>query len=240
MILYASMSKPGDRANNEDSIGSFANGGRFLFALADGLGGHSGGEIASNLAVSKAMDTFASAPAGEELALCFVSAQNAVMDEQRRLGQPGELKTTLVLLQIGEDAVRWGHVGDSRLYVFQKDKLAAHTRDHSVPQMLVSTGEIREKDVRFHPDRNRLLRVMGIEWDSPRFELSEPCPPEPGISYLLCTDGFWEFIDEKDMGRDLKAARSPEDWLNAMEQRVLKNGRGKNMDNYSAVAVWIR
>ena len=237
MLSHATLSKAGGRPNNEDCVGVWESGGRVLFALADGLGGHGGGEIASSLAVSKAMEAF---EAGAKLAQCFLLGQNALIDEQRRRGTPGEIKTTLVLLLADDDIVHWGHIGDSRLYVFDKSKFVSRTKDHSVPQMLLNAGDIRERDIRFHPDRNRLLRVMGIEWDTPRYELSEPCPLESGTSYLLCTDGFWELIDEKDMCRALKAAQNPQEWLDDMEDTVLRNGRGKSMDNYSAVAVWIR
>ena len=58
--------------------------------------------------------------------------------------------------------------------------------------MLVAAGEIDEKEIRHHPDRNRLVRVMGMEWDEPKYQVSEPMPEEPGQAFLLCSDGFWE------------------------------------------------
>jgi len=79
---------------------------------------------------------------------------------------------------------------------------------------------------------------MGEEWDSPRFELSAEHHSTPGTSYLLCSDGFWELINEKDMCRYLKSSGNPIEWLALMEKKILKNGKNKNMDNYSAIAVW--
>ena len=240
MIYYDSISKTGGRPVNEDSVGTLEKDGQYLFALADGLGGHGGGEIASALVVLKAMEAFDASAGKCDLPLCFNEGQDSLMEEQLRKRLQGAMKTTLVLLKIDADEAVWGHIGDSRLYAFEKDKLTIRTRDHSVPQMLVNTGEIRDKDIRFHPDRNRLLRVMGVEWETPRFEISEPSLLSPGLSYLLCSDGFWELIDEKDICRSLKAASSTGEWLAEMEQIVLSNGSGKTMDNYSAVAVWIR
>jgi len=221
-------------------VASFERDGRYLFALADGLGGHGGGDVASELVVTKSLEVFEDAPPKDCLALCFTKAQDALMEEQRKRGAGAKMKTTLVLFNIEPDRVGWGHIGDSRLYVFHSCRVVIRTSDHSVPQMLVSTGEITEKEIRSHPDRNRLLRVMGVEWDNPRYQLAGEFPLIAGTSYLLCTDGFWELIDEKEMCRDLKLAETPEEWLNLMEKKVLKNGKGKNMDNYSAIAVFIR
>ena len=136
--------------------------------------------------------------------------------------------------------IQWGHIGDSRLYHFRGNRLAERTLDHSVPQMLVSSGEIKEKEIRHHPDRNRVLRVMGTEWAQPKYEIGNAVRSKGSHSFLLCSDGFWELIEEKEMKNMLRKASSPEDWLNHMEQAVLENGKEEDMDNYSAIAVWIR
>jgi len=236
VVSYALLSKTGDRKNNEDSVDVCQQDGKYLFALADGLGGHSSGDIASALVISKAIEVYKNAQSEDCLAQCFTDAQNALLDEQKQRNI--DMKTTLVLLSISGERADWGHIGDSRLYVFDNGRTVSRTNDHSVPQMLVQTGELREKDIRFHPDRNRLLRVMGTQWDSPRFELSSAQASTPGLSYLLCTDGFWELMEEKEMCRYMKLSRSPNEWLAIMEKKVLKNGKGKNMDNYSAIGVW--
>lgn len=106
--------------------------------------------------------------------------------------------------------------------------------------MLVNQGEIRERDIRFHEDRNRLTRVLGMEWDAPRYTASEEMLLAPPATFLLCSDGFWELIDEKEMSRQLKKSATPGEWLQRMEEIVLQNGQGKRMDNYSAIAVFVR
>ena len=80
---------------------------------------------------------------------------------------------------------------------------------------------------------------MGIEWESPKFELGEPISKAVGQAFLLCSDGFWELIDEKQMMHCLKKASSAREWIEMMEVVVLKKGRNTNMDNYSAIAVWV-
>ena len=241
MISYDLLTNMGSRGNNEDSVGMFQSGEAFCFALADGLGGHGKGEIASKLAVEQAIATFAQEglASRECLANSLLNGQKAIMEMQKRDRTASDMKTTCVLLQVGTDLIQWGHVGDSRLYYFKSRKLEARTLDHSVPQLLVAAGQLKEKHIRNHPDRNRLLRVMGIEWDEPKFQLGDPVEKEEGQAFLLCSDGFWELIDEKKMISCLKKADSPKAWLLRMEEIIQKQGRGRDMDNYSAIAVWI-
>ena len=104
--------------------------------------------------------------------------------------------------------------------------------------MLVLARDIKEKQIRNHPDRNRLLRVMGIEWEKPMYELAEPKKLGDYQAFLLCSDGFWELIDEKQMGKLLKSSSTVEEWMQSMVQVVRSNGTGKNMDNYTAIALW--
>ena len=88
-----------------------------------------------------------------------------------------------------------------------------HTLDHSVPQMLAAIGEIKENEIRHHPDRNRLLRVLGTEMEEPRHQKSEWMEKQTHQAFLLCSDGFWELINEKKMEWCLKWAKSPEQWF---------------------------
>lgn len=241
MISYHLLTNPGERENNEDSVGMFQMGEEYCFALADGLGGHGKGEVASQIAVEQAITTFAQMQTAstECMIKAFNSGQKTILDTQKSDRAAFDMKTTFVMLLVGAEMIQWAHIGDSRLYYFENNKLLERTLDHSVPQMLVSAGQIKEKQIRHHPDRNRLLRVMGIDWDEPKFQLGEPRPRKAGQAFLLCSDGFWELIDEKKMTSALKKSESPQEWIRMMEETVVKQGRGRNMDNYSAVAVWI-
>ncbi|HIQ74238.1 MAG TPA: serine/threonine-protein phosphatase [Candidatus Cottocaccamicrobium excrementipullorum] len=240
MVSYHLFSNPGGRENNEDYVGMYQNGQSWCFVLADGLGGHGKGEVASKLAVEAAIKEFALRGPGEEtLKASFDQAQRAILEGQREDYRARDMKTTLVILHVSENQLWWGHIGDSRLYYFQKGKLRERTLDHSVPQMLVAAGQLKEKQIRNHPDRNRLLRVLGVDWDSPKYQIAESRKREERQAFLLCSDGFWELIDEKKMQHCLKKASSPKEWAELMESIVRKNGQGKNMDNYSAVTVWI-
>ena len=241
MITYSFLSKAGSRTVNEDCVGSSILGEESLFAVADGLGGHWGGEIASGLAIACTEEIFQTVQErslSEQLAVCFQYAQDKLLERQEEEGKPGEIKTTLVLFVQNQKQAAWGHIGDSRLYYFKKHRLKMRTYDHSVPQMLVDTGQLRETEIRNHPDRNRILRVLGTPWEEPRYELSEPMPLKSGDRFLLCTDGFWELITEKQMTACLRKANTPQQWLEQMEEIVLETGKNREMDNYSALSVW--
>jgi len=258
MITYASVSELGSRKLNEDSVNAQKRGDEYIFALADGLGGHEAGEVASKLAVDTAVAVFIDSESNicaqetdadnekqeihfkQLLCECMDTAQETILDEQGKLENSRDMKTTAVYLLLSDKNAQWAHIGDSRMYMFSDIQVTERTLDHSVPQILVMQGEISEKDIRSHGDRNKLTRVMGSEWNSPKYvisELKDICSP---MSFLLCSDGFWELIVEKDMCRTLKKSKTLEEWLEKMEKIVLKNGRRKDMDNYSAIAVFIR
>ena len=148
------------------------------------------------------------------------------------------MRTTLVMLVSDYRYARCAHIGYSRLYYFRGGRIDFQTRDHSVPQAMVNAGECRPEEIRFHEDRNRLLRVMGMEWEKPRYEIrAEQFVLKRGDVFLLCTDGFWEYITEDEMEGYLAEAYGPEEWLKKMEERMLSYAPG-NMDNYTASAVF--
>ncbi len=244
VIEYAMISEIGEKQANEDTVKAFVNQplSTYGFVLADGLGGHGNGDIASNFVVDCAgamienTDTFE----GVFIDECFETAQEMLMEEKDLKGF-NSIKTTMVMLLITDKTAQWGHIGDSRLYHFRDGKQLSRTMDHSVPQMLVLSGQIKEKDIRHHPDRSMLLRAMGDDWSGPAYEIDERnMKVRKQDSFLLCSDGFWEWIEEKTIIRILKQELSAFDALKAMEQEVLANGKGKGMDNYSALLVNIK
>ncbi|MBR3919781.1 MAG: serine/threonine-protein phosphatase [Clostridia bacterium] len=236
---HAIFTNVGSRQINEDSVGFFKNGGNNCYILCDGLGGHGMGDVASSLVVAVFEDQFSKTDEVVNfLGQTFTASQDILMAEQRVRNAKRKMKTTGVAIVTDDRNAYIGHIGDSRGYVFYKNKVKTRTLDHSIPQMLVLSKEIKEEQIRNHPDRNTLLRVMGIEWDEAMYELMSPIPLKKCQAFLLCSDGFWELIDEKEMCTQLKKANTVEEWLENMIKIVQINGEGKNMDNYSAIAVW--
>lgn len=210
------------------------------WVVADGLGGHGGGEVASALAVDNIMATFeqlqsATADALEPL---LQSAQQAILHEQDQSMALKRMRTTLVLLLASNNQAQWLHVGDSRLYCFRMGKLIEQTKDHSVVQSLADAGSISNADIRHHEDRNRILRSLGNEGDLRPTVRSESFTLASGDAFLMCTDGFWEYVHEIEMQADYAKAHTPEEWLMLMEERILERVDDEN-DNYTAVGVFV-
>lgn len=241
MLSYHLLSNAGGRKENEDSVGAqlWTDGG--IFALADGLGGHGAGKVASQYVVEQLVHVFQPRHGCDLFALLSSALQEAhrgILQMQQEHRPWADMKTTAAVAAIASDQLCIAYVGDSRVYVFGKKKLVYRTLDHSVPQMLAQAGEIREKDIRHHPDRNRLLRAVG-GGDIVLPAQVTVYPITDVKALLLCSDGFWEYIDERHMESALRHAESPREWLIAMERIVCKNGRKYQMDNYSAIGVFV-
>ena len=239
-ISYATYTDVGNREVNEDSIGVFTSeSGREGFILCDGLGGHGMGDIASSLVVEVFESQYHKISLIENyLQESFEAAQDVLLAEQKVRRAVRKMKTTAVAVITDKKKVHIGYIGDSRVYVFYKNKLKVRTLDHSIPQMLAISGDIKESEIRGHKDRSTLLRVLGIEWEEPMYELLQPMSIGKCQAILCCSDGFWEQIDEAAMVKLLKTSNDVNEWLERMKSVVMTNGVGKNMDNNSAIAIW--
>ena len=240
-ITYASINEMGKRPYQEDTIGVCTYPDESMFSVADGLGGHGMGNIASQKIIENALGKFHRDCDPEEyFPQIFTEGNQMLCHLQDEKHAPEGIKTTLACTVIQKDAIYGAYIGDSRIYIFEKNKMVFRTLDHSIPQMLVNAGEIKEKEIRNHPDRNRLLKVLG---DRDREVVPQMIPTyymRKSAAVLLCTDGFWENILEKEMEKTLKNSRDPQEWMNRMKRTVRRRAMFKNQDNYSAICAWIR
>lgn len=237
MIKTAYLSECGGREYNDDTVRVTDDGERVCLVVADGLGGYAGGSVASGTAAELITSKFQDRElAGEEqMRKAVEEADRAVFQRQKEANS--FMKTTLVTLVIDGNQARWMHVGDSRLYYFENKKLVRQTMDHSVSQVAVLMGEIGPEEVRFHEDRNRVLRALGS--DNAKPDVSEAVKLNGACDFLLCTDGFWEYVYEEEMESELAKADSPKEWLENMKA-ILKSRAPENHDNYSAAAASCR
>jgi serine/threonine protein phosphatase PrpC len=236
----ATLSAAGGRVVNEDFLGYRIAESSGCWALADGLGGHRGGDIASRLAVDAAISSFEKNPSISEEALNthLVGANRAVLDGQASNAELTHMRTTIVMLIASPGAALWAHAGDSRLYWLRNGKIREQTHDDSVPQRLVDAGEISAEQIRFHEDRSRLLNSIGAREEVVASNRTMPNTLEPDDAFLLASDGFWECVTEPEMENDFSATASSEEWIRMMEERV-KQRAAADHDNYSAIAVRI-
>ena len=214
---YAFYTDKGGRNVNEDSVHVYADEGCFCALLADGLGGQGNGDVASQTTIRSILDSFINAKSAQ------VDAVNDYIETaNRRIREINQgtntTMTTIVGLFADGQSVCVAHVGDSRLYHFADGRLVMQTVDHSVPQMAVAMGEISVEEIRFHPDRNRILRAIGAD-DHVKADIQQ-LNLLPGFhAFLLCSDGLWEYVTEMEMEADLAKSKTAEEWLHYMRCR---------------------
>lgn len=236
-IKTASLCDKGGKAINDDSVYIQETPHGICVFVGDGLGGYSGGKMASEAAGMAVLSccNWSHPPLSDEWMLhAAQEAEQAVQRVQQE--RKGNMKTTLVVFILQGNQARWMHIGDSRLYHFVNRKLYTQTKDHSVSQMAVMMGEIDYSQIRFHEDRNRILRALGGEKTNP--ELSPITDlKKQRHAFLLCSDGFWEYVYESEMEQMLRLSKDPQDWLNKMEA-LLKERVPADNDNYTAAAIF--
>lgn len=222
------------RAQNQDS--GYA--GASLFVVADGMGGHAGGDIASAIAVRRIAETdrydFAT-PQEAEFAL--QSAMIAANQEiSAAVGDRPELTgmgtTVSALVRVG-DVIATAHIGDSRIYLLRDGELSQITNDHTFVQRLVETGRITPEEAAVHPRRSVLMRVLGDIDQSPEIDTSV-LGTAPGDRWMLCSDGLTSYVPQDRILAALAAADTPADAAHALITEALDHGAP---DNVTAIVV---
>lgn len=245
-LEVAILSERGGRAYNEDACGHWHSDRDLYCVLADGAGGHGGGDIASRLAVSEVIQRLSHAPThgGPELQHLLREANEAVIAAREPGTASAHMHSTVVCLVIDFVAqqAHWAHAGDSRLYWFRNGRILTQTRDHSMVQSLVDAGMLPPAELRSHPKRSELRSALGTEAHELQVaDSGEPQAVQAGDVFLLCTDGLWEHIDEPVMEQLLQQAPTPDDWLAGLEREVLNATRERpKHDNFTALTVWTR
>lgn len=225
---------PGGRELNEDSIRSRASEDRQVFVVCDGLGGHDCGEVASALAADTLAERCCAAELGEEaMKDALIAANDAVLAAQDSPERKSMKTTAAVLATDGTRAV-WGHVGDSRVYHLSGGRISSITKDHSVTYKKYLAGEISYLDIHHDDDRPSLLRALGKRECRPD---SGSADLKPGDAFLLCSDGFWEYVYDEEIVLDFLKSDTPEQWVEFMLLRLVRR-TPPNHDNFSVIAVF--
>ena len=237
------VSAPGGRERNEDAYGFWTGDGCCLAVVSDGAGGHAAGDVASRLAVHVVLQTLQEAPdcSAATLEAALHAAHRALLTQQAARDELASMRATATVLAIdtARDTAVWAHVGDTRLYCLRAGAIVAQTKDHSVVQKLVDAGYLPATALRESLARSKLFAALGHETELPVAVQAMSFPLYVGDAFLLCTDGFWEYVDEAVMVDTLAHSASPAAWLEAMVADVVRCG-GREQDNYSALAVLCR
>lgn len=222
----------GGREENEDSISLFEDAELAIGAVADGLGGCGDGKSASQHAIQELVRSLSCKKISRDSISEAVQKINHDICSMQINGK--QMKTTLAAFCITSEKSYFFHVGDSRIYHFHGNSLIFQSQDHSVSQAAVLMGEIRSDEIRFHKDRNLLVRALGVS-DQVKTDIYE-ANLQKGDSLLICSDGFWEHITEDEMSALLLKSGTADEWLKEMKDRVVQSS-GIDGDNNSAMCV---
>ena len=216
------------RDKNEDALFVGDN----IYAVADGMGGHNAGEIASNIAVDfvKELLEEGDLPMPKRIEECFSKANNKMLKEA--CAEKSGMGTTLTLAVVCDDNIIIGHIGDSRAYLVTADEIKRLTIDHSVSGELFRSGFISEAEAKVHPQRNALTRSLG-DMEEIKVDLTE-ISLNLGEYLVLCTDGLHSKVDDSEIKDVVFAQSTPQ---KACDELIkLANKRGGH-DNITCIIV---
>lgn len=203
----------GGREENEDSLCAAEKDGVRLFVVADGLGGCGNGKYASQTAVDVLENNLRIYSEDFDMRGAVLEANNAILTLQEELNSKMKSTVAAVILQKGKAVI--ANVGDSRIYAFKNDEIVYQSPDHSLSQMAVNSGEIKPSQIRGHVDRNVLTKALGVT-DKLKFGVTE-LNINNIDAFLLCTDGFWEYVLERQMQKLIVKCKSK---CNTMRKKV--------------------
>ncbi len=225
----------GDRQEQQDRVAIIPSKrvrGTALLVVADGAGGYKGGAAAAEQVIATASNLFEGFSPKQQTAaelLREIVVEAHMVIRLNRVLTEEEPHSTFVAMLLQPDRIDWGWVGDSRLYHFRGAALKQRTKDHSYVQQQIDEGQWRERDRNKHPNRNLLLQALGHS-EPPTPSFGAAVPLAPGDTFLLCSDGLWEYFTDGEIGKALAALpprKGAETLINAA--RVRAQGRGDNL-----------
>ena len=217
------------RASNQDAL-IVVPGKYGLYGVADGMGGHKAGDVASQMAVRVLSQELEKKKPSEALLRSGIEKANLMIyEEQKRNPDFSGMGTTLTVIWEDRDRVLLGHVGDSRAYRLRGKEIEQVSLDHSMVAEMVRDGVITAEEALRHPYRNIITRALGAE-DTVNVDILE-MERQPGDVFLICSDGLSEYVRDREM-RDVLLHLSLEDAADELLRRALEGG---GRDNVSLV-----
>ena len=212
------------RASNQDSLLVDAS----VYGVADGMGGHKGGETASRVAVQVIKNALrGKKPEQRALDIGVEAANRRIFDMSRHDSALSGMGTTLTFLWEDQEQVLLAHVGDSRAYLLRNGELTQITDDHSVVAELMRNGVITREMARSHPYRNVITRAVGVDPTVQADVLTHD--KQPGDLWLICSDGLYNMVADEVILHVLTSAQSDEDAAEELMRLALKGGGTDNI-----------
>ncbi len=216
------------RSNNQDSGYAGSN----LFIVADGMGGHAGGDVASALAIDRLHHLDLVFPTTTEaentLREAITSTAGDLISMTKRRPELTGMGTTVDAILMVDDYAVIAHIGDSRIYLFRDDKLVQITNDHTFVQRLVDSGRITPDEARYHPRRSVLMRVLGDQDPDPEVD-TFVMQTQPGDRWLLCSDGLSGVVDDAHIEKVLLQGNAPGRTADVLLKQALDGGAPDNV-----------
>ncbi|MBF0219923.1 MAG: serine/threonine-protein phosphatase [Gammaproteobacteria bacterium] len=244
-MLYktASLSLQGDRKYNQDRLAVVTTPESVLLILADGMGGRSGGALASQMMVDVASELLHNelrpiVQTRQFFLEAINTAHMAMINLTIEKGLDHIPGTTCVMALIQQDRICWAHAGDSRLYFIRQGDLLTRTRDHSYVEYLMHKQQLDEASARIHPERNRITRCVGYRREMPQIEFSDTLLLAQGDELLLATDGFWGTLSDAAICQQLQQGVDLQLSLDLLAETAQMQCR-PNCDNLSAILMRI-
>jgi serine/threonine protein phosphatase PrpC len=208
-----------------------------LFVVSDGMGGHVAGDVASSTAVAVIADEFAAADVGNPDSLIDVlrHANSAIWQKSQSDPSLRGMGTTCTLLTIRDSQAHLAHVGDSRAYLLRDGELSQLTEDHTLVGRMVREGRLSQEEAEHHPQRNIIMRVLGVDSDVEVDILSLDLIPNDQL--LLCSDGLTSMID---VGLIRQTLESENDAQAAADRLVQLANKAGGEDNITALVIQVR
>ncbi|GAB2540768.1 PP2C family protein-serine/threonine phosphatase [Brachybacterium huguangmaarense] len=227
-LRYAARSDVGlVRSNNQDS--GYA--GSHLVAVADGMGGHAGGDVASSIVIARLAQLDSDTPATEIVATledAILDANQAILRRAREEPQLAGLGTTVTALLRAEGKFALAHIGDSRAYLLRDGVCTQISKDHTFVQRLMDEGRLTPEEAERHPQRSVLMRVLGDVDSDPELDLSLR-PARVGDRWMLCSDGLSGLVSLETIGTTLGEIDDPGECADALVQLALRGGGPDNI-----------
>jgi len=202
-LRHAGLSDVGRvRDVNEDACAAEELTGGHLFVVADGMGGHQSGDVASRIAVNTVVDAFRAGQAidlSQRLVDALTTAHQSIVARQGQRRGRERMGTTAVALFVTPGQAYYAWVGDSRIYLVRDGELSAITRDHTLGRELLERGYQDVAQVQANPERDKLARALGMKDQWHPESSPSPLPLEPGDMFLLCSDGLYRKVPEGDI-----------------------------------------